>query len=152
MKKVLFALMVITGVSLAQAQNLDVSSNFGIITRNDFKFDPLYLSGNITLDFYVGGFIMISPECTFYADSKFASASMILAPGGTINFTSGPLFFGAGIVKEFWLKSTDVSIPLELKLQAGVRASKFRLGAYMLTFFKEPFKQKSFGFTIGFGM
>ena len=152
MKKAVFALIVFTGVSLAQAQNLDVSSNFGVLTRHDFKFDPLILSGNVTFDFYVGSFLMVSPECTLYANSKFESASMILAPGGTINFTSSQLFFGAGIVKEFWLKSSDVSFPLEMKIQAGVRASKFRLGAYMLTSFEKLFEYKSFGFTIGFAL
>jgi hypothetical protein len=152
MKKTLLVLMSILCVGLVQAQSLDVSANFGVITRNDFKFDPLILSGNVTIDFSVSKFLMISPECTFYANSKFASATMILAPGGTLNFTVGPLAIGAGIVKEFWLKSSDVSIPLELKIRAGIQASKYRLGAYMLTPFDNLFKQKSFGFTLGFAL
>jgi hypothetical protein len=39
-----------------------------------------------------------------------------------------------------------------MKIQAGVRASKFRLGAYMLTSFEKLFEYKSFGFTIGFAL
>lgn len=152
MKKVIFILIIVACFGLVQAQGIGTSANFGVLTRNDFTFDPLYLSGNITLDFYIGSFLMLSPEFTFYADSKFDSASMTLAPGGTINFTSGQLFFGAGIVKEIWLKSTTSSIPLQMKLQAGLRASKFRLGAYMLTFFDDLFQDKSFGFTIGFDL
>ena len=152
MKKKIFALICIAGAGLIQAQGIGASANFGVITRNDFKFDPLYFSGNITLDFYLGRFIMLSPECTFYADSKFNSPSMTLAPGGTINFTYGQLFVGAGIVKEIWLKSASVSIPLQMKFQAGLRASKFRLGAYMLTFFDDLFQDKSFGFTLGFDL
>jgi len=152
MKKAIFALMVITGVSLVQAQNIAVTANAGIITRGDFHFDPLFLSGNLTLDIRFGGFIMISPEFTAYSNSKFESASITLAPGGTVNFTPGPFFFGAGIVKEIWLKSSSVSIPLELKLQAGISTGKFRISGYMLTFFEDLFDSKSYGFTIGFGI
>ncbi len=152
MKKALAVFILITGVGLAQAQSIDVSANFGVLTRDDFKFEPLILSGNITLDIYVGGFLMVSPECTLYANSKLESASMILAPGGTVNFTFGQLFIGGGIVKEIWLKSSEVKFPLELKLQAGVRASKFRLGAYMLTSFEDLFAALSFGFTLGFAL
>jgi hypothetical protein len=153
MKKILFALMCIAGVSLVQAQSIAVTANAGILTRGDFHFDPLFLSGNITLDIYLGRFIMISPEFTAYANSKFETASVTLAPGGTVNFTSGPFFVGAGLIKELWLKSTTAAaIPLEMKLQVGVMGSKYRIGAYMLTYFKELFKETSFGFTLGFGM
>ncbi len=152
MKKVLFFLISIACVGLVPAQNIDVSANIGILTRNDFSFNPLVLSGNITLALSVGSFILVSPECTLYTDSKFTTDSLLIAPGGTINFASGQLFLGAGIIKEIWLKSTDISIPLEMKLQVGIRASKYRLGAYMLTFFEEMFNDISFGFTIGFAL
>ena len=39
-----------------------------------------------------------------------------------------------------------------MKFQIGIRASKYRLGAYMLTFFDEMFNDISFGFTIGFAL
>jgi hypothetical protein len=152
MKKILFFLISIACIGLAPAQNINISANVGILTRNDFKFDPLVLSGNVTLALAVGSFILVSPECTLYTDSKFTTDSLILAPGGTINFATGQLFIGAGIIKEIWLKSTDVTIPLELKLQVGIQASKYRLGAYMLTFFEEMFNDISFGFTIGFAL
>ncbi|MFH2107429.1 MAG: hypothetical protein ABII93_02060 [Chrysiogenia bacterium] len=152
MKKTIIFLITITCAGLLPAQNIDVSANAGILTRGDFKFDPLVLSGNITLAISVGSFILVSPECTLYSDSKFTSDSLIIAPGGTINFTTGQLFLGAGVIKEIWLKSSGVTIPLEMKLQVGIRASRFRLGAYMLTFFEEMFKDISFGFTIGFSL
>jgi hypothetical protein len=152
MKKTILFLIAILCAGLATAQNIDVSANAGILTRGDFSFDPLVLSGNITLALSVGSFILVSPECTLYADSKFSTDSLILAPGGTINFTTGQLFLGAGIIKEIWLKSSGITIPLEMKLQVGIRASKFRLGAYMLTFFEEMFEDISFGFTIGFSL
>jgi hypothetical protein len=154
MKKTILILIAIAVAcaGLAPAQNIDVSANAGILTRSDFKFDPLVLSGNVTFDISVGRFILLSPECTLYTDSKFTTDSLVLAPGGTVNFTTGQLFLGGGIIKEIWLKSSAVAIPLELKLQAGVRASKFRLGAYMLTFFEEMFNDISFGFTIGFAL
>ena len=152
MKKTILFLIAILCAGLAPAQNIDVSANAGILTRGDFAFDPLVLSGNITLAFSFGSFILVSPECTLYSDSKFSTDSLIIAPGGTINFATGQLFLGAGVIKEIWLKSSDVSLPLELKLQVGIRASKFRLGAYMLTFFEEMFKDISFGFTIGFSL
>jgi hypothetical protein len=152
MKKIFFILFAIACAGVAPAQNNEVSANAGILTRNDFKFDPLVLSGNVTFDLSVGRFILLSPECTLYTDSKFTTESLILAPGGTVNFTTGQLFLGGGIIKEIWLKSSAVSIPLELKLQAGVRASRFRLGAYMLTFFEGMFNDISFGFTIGFAL
>lgn len=152
MKKIVFILIAIFCAGMVPAQNIDVSANIGILTRNDFKFDPLVFSGNVTLAFFVNDFILISPECTLYTDSKFTTDSLLLAPGGTVNFTTGQLFVGAGIIKEIWLKSTEVTIPLEMKLQAGIRASKYRLGAYMLTYFEEMFKDISFGFTIGFAL
>jgi len=144
MKKTAFILFAVACAGLAPAQNIDVSANAGILTRSDFKFDPLVLSGNVTFDISVGRFILLSPECTLYTDSKFTTDSLVLAPGGTVNFTTGQLFLGGGVIKEIWLKSSAVSLPLELKLQAGVRASKFRLGAYMLTFFEEMFNDISF--------
>jgi len=152
MKKTMLFLVTILCAGLLPAQRIDVSANAGILTRSDFKFDPLVLSGNITLAISVGSFILVSPECTLYSDSKITTDSLIFAPGGTINFTSGQLFLGAGIIQEIWLKSSGVSIPLELKLQVGIRASKFRLGVYMLTFFKEMFEDISFGFTLGFSL
>jgi hypothetical protein len=152
MKKALLVLICIACVGQARAQSIDVSANFGVLTAKDFKFNPLTLSGNVVLDISVGSYIMISPECTLYGNSKLQSASLVLAPGGTINFTTGQIFLGAGIVKEFWLKQTDISVPLEMKLQIGVRASKYRLGAYMLTFFDEMFTDMAFGFTLGFAM
>jgi hypothetical protein len=152
MKKALTVFIVLACAGLVQAQNIDVSANFGILTRGDFGFKPLVLSGNVTFDVALGGLFMISPECTLYSSSKFETDSLLLAPGGTFNLTYGQLFVGAGLVKEIWLKSTDVSFPLELKLQAGVRASKFRLGAYLLTFWKEMFSDLSFGFTLGFAL
>jgi hypothetical protein len=152
MKKTLFILIAIACAGLAPAQNIDVSANAGILTRGDFQFDPLVLSGNVTFDVSIGRLILVSPECTLYADSKFTTDSLILAPGGTVNFTAGQLFLGGGIIKEIRLKSSDDSIPLELKLQAGVRASRFRLSAYLLTFFEEMFNDISFGFTIGIAL
>ncbi len=152
MKKTIYFLIAIACAGLVPAQSIDVSANVGILTRNDFKFDPLVFSGNVTLAFFVGDFILVSPECTLYTDSKFTTDSLLIAPGGTLNFATGQLFLGAGIIKEIWLKSTDVTIPLEMKLQVGIRASKYRLGAYMLTFFDEMFKDISFGFTIGFAL
>jgi len=152
MKKTIFILFAIACAGLAPAQNIDVSANIGLLTRNDFTFDPLVLSGNVTFDISIGRFILLSPECTLYADSKFTTDSLLIAPGGTINFATGQLFLGAGIIKEIWLKSTDVTIPLEMKLQVGIRASKYRLGAYMLTFFDDLFNDISFGFTIGFAL
>jgi hypothetical protein len=152
MKKYIFALIFIAGTGLVPAQNIAVTANAGIITRGDFHFDPLFLSGNLTLDIYPARFIMISPEFTLYTNTKFESASMTLAPGGTVNFTTGSFFLGAGIVKEIWLKSSSVSIPLEMKIQAGINTGKYRIGAYMLTYFKDLFEYKAYGFTLGFGM
>ncbi len=152
MKKAWVAVIILASAGLVQAQSIDVSANFGILTRGDFDFKPLVFSGNVTFDVAVGGLFMVSPECTLYVNNKFETDSLILAPGGTFNLTRGQLFAGAGIVKEIWLKSTGLSIPLELKLQAGVRASKFRLGAYMLTAWKELFSDVSFGFTLGFAL
>jgi hypothetical protein len=152
MKKALLVFIAVACASLVQAQSIDVSFNVGVLSRHNFTFNPLVLSGNVSFAIPVVSFITVSPEFTMYTDSKFKTDSLILAPGGTINFSSGQLFFGAGIVKEFWLKSSDVSIPLEMKLQAGILASKFRLGAYMLTFWKDMFNELSFGFTIGFAL
>lgn len=152
MKKATTVFIVLACAGLVQAQGIDVSANFGILTRGDFDFKPLVFSGNVTFDIAVGGMFMVSPECTLYVNNKFETDSLLLAPGGTFNLTRGQLFVGAGIVKEIWLKSSGLSIPLELKLQAGVRASKFRLGAYMLTAWKELFSDLSFGFTLGFAL
>lgn len=152
MKKTAIFLAAVACAALVPAQNIDVSANAGILTRGDFSFDPLVLSGNIVLDIHLGGFLMLSPECTLYTDSTFSTDSLLLAPGGTLNLTYGQLFLGGGLVKELWLKSQGAAIPLELKLQAGVRASRFRLGAYLLTFAKEMFQDLSFGFTLGFAL
>lgn len=152
MKKALIVLVSLACVSPVLAQAIEVSANAGILSRSDFSFDPLVLSGNITLDIHLGGFLMLSPECTIYANSKIETDSLVLAPGGTLNFNYGQLFLGSGIVKELWLKDSDISLPLELKIQAGIRASRFRLAAYMLTVLKEMFQDLSFGFTIGIAL
>jgi hypothetical protein len=153
MKKI-FLIVALFGLGLGlNAQSMNFNLNFGVLTDDSFSFSPLFLSGGAGLDIHIGSALMLSPEATFYTNSKFESDSFMLYPAVLLNFTPGPLFVGGGVAKGFALTSGGGSTDLLLKINAGLRTGSIKLTAYMMMPFDEIFKKgwMSFGATIGFG-
>jgi hypothetical protein len=92
---------------------------------------------------------MISPEAALYTNSRFQSGYMLIVPSILLNFKAGPFLFGAGILKQISLRSGGSWIPLDMKIAAGLRAHKLRIGAYLMTPFNDLFGTMSIGFTLG---
>ena len=153
MKKLcLVALLLGFGLGL-NAQSMDFNLNFGVLTDDSFSFSPLVLSGGAGLDFHIGSSLMLSPEVTFYTNTKFESDSFMLYPGVILNFTPGALFVGGGVAKGFALSSGGGSTDFLLKINAGLRTRSLKLTAYIMMPFDEILKKgwMLIGATVGFG-
>ena len=152
MKKLCFFFgVLILGLGL-NAQSMNFNLNFGVLTDDSFSFSPLVLSGGAGLDFHIGSALMLSPEVTFYTNTKFESESFMLYPAVILNFTTGPLFVGGGVAKGFALTSGGGSTDFLLKINAGLRTGSIKLTAYMMMPFDAIFQKGMLvGATIGFG-
>jgi hypothetical protein len=152
MKK-LFWVVVLSGLCLGlNAQSMNFNLNFGVATDDSFSFSPLILSGGAGLDFHIGSALMLSPEATFYTNSRFESESFVLYPAVILNFTAGPLFVGGGVAEGFALTSGGGHTDLLLKINAGLRTGSIKLTAYIMTAFDALFQTGMLvGATIGFG-
>ncbi|MCK4764251.1 MAG: hypothetical protein KAW12_18780 [Candidatus Aminicenantes bacterium] len=158
MKKVILLVMVfvlvfaVSAVNLkAQGQEMDLYVNAGLITDDQFTFDPIVWSGGINVDIHFSDMLMLSPECdVIFWGFKFDA--IWLAPGVIANFKTNMLFVGGGITKWFKLSGNVFNSDLSLKLNVGFKSKKYRLTVYLLTPFDEMFKRyyTMFGATIGF--
>jgi hypothetical protein len=147
-------------------QEMEVSIFAGLLTDKDFTLSPLTFAGGMVMDVHLFDFIMISPEMiAIFAKNgtEMQDRSGRMGVGISMNFTPGypgVFYFGGGVLKRFWfpneMKTHDsfMPVPLELKLNAGIRTHnrKLRLGFYMLTPFNDLFKSMTFGLYLGFGV
>ena len=79
----------------------------GMMTADDFEFKPTWATASIQLAVHLNEFIVVAPECSiFIPDLKF-KPSFFWAPGATINYIFGDLFFGAGPFR--WVEASDTS-------------------------------------------
>ena len=152
MKKLCFV-FILLGLGLGlNAQSMKFNLNFGLLTDDSFSFSPLVLSGGAGLDFYFGSSLTLSPEVTFYTNTKFESESFMLYPGVILNLTAKPLFLGGGVVKGFVLSTGGGSTDFLLKFNAGLCSETFKLTAYAMMPFDAIFKKGMLvGATVGFG-
>ena len=152
MKKVLIllcGLLVVSAVHGAGSQ-MNFGLNFGIMTSDDFKFDPIMWTVGAELDFQLGNFLMLSPEVTLVG-YKFEFKQFILYPGIILNFTPGSFFVGGGVVKGFLIgEGTSGSSDVALKLNAGIISKNIKFTAYLITAFDNIFKDMLVGASLGF--
>jgi hypothetical protein len=152
MKKVLIllcGLLLVSGIYAAGNQ-MDFGLNFGIMTVDDFKFDPIMWTAGAELDFQLGNYIMLSPELTLVG-YKFEFKQFILYPGVILNFTPGNFFIGGGVVKGFLIGSgTSGSSAIALKLNAGILSKNIKLTTYLISDFDNLFKNMLIGASLGF--
>jgi hypothetical protein len=152
MKKLFFVFILLSFGFGLNAQSMNFNLNFGVLTDDSFGFSPLVLSGGAGLDVHIGSALMLSPEVTFYTNTKFESASFMLYPGVILNFTPGPLFVGGGVAKGFALSSGGGSTDFLLKVNAGLRTGTLKLTAYVMMPFDAILKKGMLiGATVGFG-
>ena len=135
----------------AQANEMDLYVNVGVVTDNEFTFDPFFWSAGVNLDVNLGKMLMFSPECDviFF---KFKFKDMWLAPGAILNVRYGLLFAGAGVTKWFKLAGNVLNSEFMMKLNAGFKGKQYRLAAYIETPFNDFFAKYAiiFGATLGF--
>lgn len=146
----LCGLLLVSGVYAAGSQ-MNFGLNFGIMTLDDFKFDPLMWTAGAELDFQIGDFLMLSPEATLVGNG-FKFKEFLLIPGVVLNFTPGNVFVGGGLVKGIYIGSgeTFVADKFSLKLNAGVVNKNIKLTAYLITEFDNLFKNMLVGASLGF--
>jgi len=152
MKKVivlLCGLLLVSGVYAAGSQ-MNFGINFGIMTPDNFKFDPIMWTVGAELDLKLNDFLMLSPEATLVG-YKFEFKEFVLYPGIILNFTPGSLFVGGGLVKGFPIPSdVNASSDVALKLNAGLISKNTKLTVYLISDFDGLFKNMLIGASLGF--
>ena len=145
----LCGLLLVSGVYAAGSQ-MNFGLNFGIMTPDNFKFDPIMWTVGAELDFQLNDVIMLSPEVTLVG-YKFEFKQFVLYPGVILNFTPGSAFIGGGLVKGFLIGSgVDASSDIALKLNAGLMSRNTKLTVYLITDFNNIFKNMLVGASLGF--
>jgi hypothetical protein len=145
----LCGLLLVSGIYGAGSQ-MNFGINFGIMTYDDFKFDPIFWTAGAELDLQLSDFLMLSPEVTLVG-YKFEFKQFILYPGVILNLTPGSLFIGGGLVKGFLIGEGDsVSSDVSLKLNAGLISKNTKLTVYLISDFNNIFKNMLIGASLGF--
>ncbi len=156
MKKIIILATGLLLLFLISSQNLRAwdeglifSLNSGVLTNEDFKFDPFLWTAGFNLDYHFGELLMISPE--FYAiipNTELDEAT--LAPAGLLNLKFSSLFFGAGVTKWFYVK--EGSSKLLFKGNLGLRGNYIRLVLFTVTDFDNFFGRYAYwlGAMLGF--
>ena len=145
----LCGLLLVSGVYAAGSQ-MNFGLNFGIMTPDNFKFDPIMWTVGAELDFQLNDFVMLSPEVTLVG-YQFKFKEFVLYPGVILNFTPGSAFIGGGLVKGFLIPSdVNASSDIALKLNAGLMSKNTKLTVYLITDFNNIFKDMLIGASLGF--
>lgn len=124
----------------------------GVVTDQNFSFNPFLWTIGANLDLNLGPTLMISPECDMIV-YRFHFDPIWLAPAVTVNFRLSYLYAGAGLAKFLIIGSGyTLDSDLLLKLHAGFKTDSFKLQVYVLTpLTTEAFNDLLFGMTAGFG-
>jgi len=135
----------------AQASDMVLYVNLGMMTDDQFTFDPFIWTAGANMDINLGRMLMFSPECDVVF-RKFNFKNMWLSPGAILNVRYGLLFAGAGIIKWFELAGNLGNSEFLMKINAGFKGQKYRLVAYITTPFNAFFEENTvmFGATLGF--
>jgi hypothetical protein len=153
MKKVMIMLFVLLFVSTiyAEINPMSFGINFGVVTDEHLKFNPLLWTAGAELDFQLGKFLMFSPEMTLIG-YKFEFKQFVLFPAVILNFTTGPIFAGGGLTKGFYIGSGSsfAITKVALKLNAGFLSRTVKLTTYLITPFENAFDEMLVGATLGF--
>ncbi|MDD8012194.1 MAG: hypothetical protein PHX05_01790 [Acidobacteriota bacterium] len=152
MKKALILLCGLLLVSAAHGagSQMNFGLNFGIMTPDNFKFDPIMWTVGAELDFQLNDFVMLSPEVTLVG-YQFKFKEFVLYPGIVLNFTPGSFFIGGGLVKGFLIPSdVNASSDVALKLNAGLMSRNTKLTVYLISDFNPIFKNMLIGASLGF--
>jgi hypothetical protein len=152
MKKTIFLLcgLLLVSAAYGAGNQMNFGLNFGIMTFDDFKFDPILWSVGAELDYQLGNVLMLSPELTLVG-YKFEFKQFILYPGIILNFAPGSFFVGGGLVKGFLIgDGPSVSSDISLKLNAGLMSRNTKLTVFLISDFDNLFKNMLVGATLGF--
>ncbi len=145
----LFTLLLAVGVH-ASGKPMSLGINFGVLTDDEFSFDPLKWTAGAELDVKFGEYLMFSPEATLVANG-FKFEKFTLYPAAILNFTTSSFFAGGGITKAVFIGDDDSDYSkVALKLNAGLLTSQMKLTAYVITEFKGIFKEMLVGASLGF--
>ena len=159
MKKNIYVLLAVafilvmfcSNLNAQQEEGMSFSLNGGVVTDDSFSFDPFLWTAGIIMDFHLGDYLMLSPEC-FIIVYKFEFDPLWLAPAVIANIKLQSFFVGAGITKWFIIgDGYNASTDFALKINAGLRSGGIRLTAFIVTPFDGMFSHMTIGATIGFG-
>jgi len=147
----MLVIILLSGMTLQAQQEMNLYVNVGVVTDEDFGFDPFFWTGGANLDIHLNQKLMLSPECNVIFQG-FKFDTMWLEPGVLLNLKLGSLFVGGGIAKWFKLTDNALSSELLLKLNGGFSGKKYRLVAYIETPFDNIFGKYAiiFGAQLGF--
>lgn len=148
-KTALFLFCILVLAFIAEADNLGVGINFGILSDGSLRFQPLYLSGGIGIDFHLTRYFMVTTEATLYTDTGFAD--FWIYPAALLNLKAGSIFAGAGVGKFIELAGNHSrSTEFSLKVNGGLRSGSLRITLYIITPFENTFSANTYGAGLGF--
>jgi hypothetical protein len=134
------------------AAQTDVSMHWGVITDQNFKFDPFLWTGGLVIDLYLMPQLSLSPE-VFATVNNFDFKAFYLSPSVLLNIQSKSFFLGGGITK-YWVVGSEVSgapsSDVMFKANVGLKGKAFKLTFFAVTPFNDFFKSEFFGILIGF--
>jgi len=158
MKKVIIGAVLVLSLAAVFPREASAAGPFnfyvrgGVLTDQDFTFDPFLWTIGANLDFNLGPVLMLSPECDVIVH-KFNFNPVWLAPAVTLNVRASAFYAGGGIGKFLVIGSGySLSSDFLLKLNAGFKTDSFKLQVYLWTpLSDEAFSEMIYGATVGFG-
>jgi len=116
----------------AQKKTKSFNLNIGVMTTDVFKGGRNLLTLGVGFDFYLGNFMLISPELQYWND-KSLFGNYTLAPGIILNLKVKHFIFGGGVI-----------LPLESKyflpkINAGLIFKNMKLTLLLIPFFEHGY-------------
>jgi len=132
MKKIIMAFLgisMLAGGAAAQSpeKKVSFSLNFGITYDNESEF-PLNLTVDARAGFRLPNHLLLVPE-VMYAFSGMPE-DRVISPGVILNYVTGNVFFGGGLVVQFRLTPWGTFTDPAAKFNAGLAWRRVMLTAY----------------------
>jgi hypothetical protein len=155
-KTAVFALVIAAALAALPSQAkaagpVNFYIRFGVLTDQNFTFNPFLWTGGVNFDFNLSEnfFIAADADLVVY---KFDFKPLWLTPSVLLNIKLSSFYFGAGVSKFVLIgNGTTLTSDLLFKGNAGLKMDNFKLQVYVYTPFNDMFSTMGFGANIGFG-